>query len=68
MVPLTEYKKDRPYEYERLKRSGELRKRVVTRTITKRQDLIVRIFGYTFLAVGVGLIFIIICSVLFGYH
>ncbi|MCA9727156.1 MAG: cytochrome c3 family protein [Candidatus Eisenbacteria bacterium] len=67
LTPLEEYKHDRPDEYERLKASGELKKRVVSRTVSKRKDLTIRTFGYIFLTVGVVLIGLIIYSVLFGY-
>jgi cytochrome b subunit of formate dehydrogenase len=67
LAPLDEYKKDRPYEYERLTRTRELRKLVVKRTASPRKDLAIRVFGYTFLAIGLVLIGLIIYSVLFGY-
>jgi cytochrome b subunit of formate dehydrogenase len=67
VVPLEEYKKDRPHEYERLIETNELRKRVVKTTISRRWELAIRIFGYTFLGIGITLIGLIIYSVLFGY-
>ncbi len=66
-VPLEEYKKDRPEEYEELRRSGELRKRVFTKKISRQWERGVYVFGYTFLAIGLVLVGLIIYSVLFGY-
>jgi hypothetical protein len=40
---------------------------VVKRTVSPGRDLAIRIFGYTFLAIGIVLIGLIIYSVLFGY-
>jgi cytochrome b subunit of formate dehydrogenase len=67
VVPLDEYKKDRPARYAELKATGELSKRVRKQTFTKRQEIGVRIFGYSFLTLGVLLIGLILYSVLFGY-
>ena len=67
LVPLDEYRKDRPADYARLKKSGELSKRIRKQTLTARQQLAVRVFGYTFLSLGVTVIGLIIHSVLFGY-
>jgi predicted CXXCH cytochrome family protein len=67
LVPLDEYKKERPHEYERLKKSGHLKKRVVKDYISKKWDKVVYILGFTFLSFGILLILLIIYSVLFGY-
>ena len=67
LTPLEEFKHDRPREYEELRASGELRKRVVSKTVSKRREITIRFFGYTFLGIGVTLIALIIYSVLFGY-
>jgi hypothetical protein len=67
LVRLDEYKKDRPAEYERLMKDRELRKLVVKTRISRRREIAIRIFGYTFLAIGVTLIGLIIYSVLYGY-
>jgi hypothetical protein len=67
LVRLDEYKKDRPREYERLMKNRELRKLVVKTRISRRREIAIRIFGYTFLAIGVTLIGLIIYAVLFGY-
>ncbi len=68
VVPLEEYKNDRPGEYQVLVKNRELRKRVVKKTISKRREVAIRVFGYTFLTIGVMLIGLIIYSMLFGYQ
>jgi cytochrome b subunit of formate dehydrogenase len=67
VTPLEEYKKDRPLDYEQLMASRQLKKRVVKLTISKRRRLLIQVFGFTFLAVGIILIGLIVYSVLFGY-
>jgi cytochrome b subunit of formate dehydrogenase len=67
LVPLDEYKEDRPEEFKFLKDSGRLKKSVELREISPRKMLAVRIFGYSFLAIGIFLIVLIIYSMLFGY-
>ena len=67
LVPLDEYKNDRPEEYKELKESGELKKRVVLAEISPRRMLLIRIFGYSFLVIGIFMIILIILSMLFGY-
>lgn len=68
LVPLEEFKKDRPREYQELKESGELRKRVVKTTISPRLQKISTIFGAIALITGIVLIGMIIYSVLVGYN
>jgi len=67
LVPLDEYKVDRPEEYKYLKDSGKLKKSVILKEIDPKKMLAARIFGYTFLFIGVALILLIIFSILFGY-
>lgn len=67
LVPLEKYKEDRPAEYEYLKVSGKLKKAVVGKDISSKKMLLVRIFGYSFLAIGISLIVLIIYSMLAGY-
>ncbi len=67
LVPLEEYKKERPEEYERLKRTGLLRKVVVKDYVPKQWDRIISFFGYLFLTIGIILIILIIFSELIGY-
>ncbi len=66
-VSLDEYIEDRPEEYKYLKESGKLKKTVLLKEISPKKMLAVRIFGYTFLFIGITLILLIIYSVLFGY-
>ncbi len=68
VVPLEEYKLDRPREYEKLKESGELRKRIESKSISPEKEKWVTIFGYTALSVGIILIGLIIYSMMFGYN
>jgi hypothetical protein len=67
LVPLEDYMRDRPEEYEEMKRTGELRKRLVKRTLSRRYEIGVRIVGGTALGVGLVLITLIIYSMVFGY-
>jgi predicted CXXCH cytochrome family protein len=67
LAPLEDYMRDRPEEYEEMKRSGELRKRLVKRTISRKWEVGVRVMGGVFLAIGLVLITLIVYSVIFGY-
>jgi hypothetical protein len=67
VVPLDEFKEERPREYEELKKSGALRKRVMTAEITQKRERMITIFGYSALMIGIGLIGLIIYSMMFGY-
>jgi cytochrome b subunit of formate dehydrogenase len=67
LVPLDEYKKDRPVEYENLKQSGQLRKKIVKDYISPGKEKLIKIVGFTFLFIGITLILLIIYSILFGY-
>jgi cytochrome b subunit of formate dehydrogenase len=67
LVAMDEYKNDRPEEYQNLKESGDLKKKVVLAEISPRRLLLIKIFGYSFLFIGIFMIMLIIYSVLFGY-
>jgi predicted CXXCH cytochrome family protein len=67
LVPMDHYKKERPHEYEQLKKSGDLKKVAVKDYVSKKWEKVIYIAGFTFLAIGLILIFLIIYSVLFGY-
>ncbi|MBN1338847.1 MAG: cytochrome c3 family protein [Bacteroidales bacterium] len=67
-VPFEEYKYDRPREYEELKKSGKLKKMVIRREEKPKYEKAVRLFGYTFLSLGLLLVVLIIYSMLFGYQ
>ncbi|MEJ2052253.1 MAG: cytochrome C, partial [Calditrichota bacterium] len=67
VVPLDEFRTDRAREYKEIKDSDRLKKRVVFEELPRRWLLSVKIFGYTFLSLGVSLIILIIYSMMFGY-
>ncbi|MCK5220935.1 MAG: cytochrome C, partial [Candidatus Aminicenantes bacterium] len=67
LVPLEEYKNDRPEEYKRLVESGELEGKLVKQNIYKRFDRFITFMGMTFLLTGLVLTALIIYSMLFGY-
>ncbi len=67
LVPVDEYKEDRPEEYSELKETGKLKKKIFLREMSPKRLLAVRIFGFTFLFIGIALILLIIYSMLFGY-
>jgi len=67
LVPLEEYKKDRPHEYENLKKTGQLRKVVVKDDVSQNYKRIATFIGYLFLGIGISLVLLIIYSILFGY-
>lgn len=67
LVPLDEFRMDRAREYQEIKDSDRLKKRVRFREIPERWMLSVKIFGYIFLSLGVSLIILIIYSMMFGY-
>ena len=67
VVPLDEYKEDRPEEYAYLKESGAIKKAVKLIGMSPRRLLAVRIFGYGFLFLGISLILLIIFSMIIGY-
>ena len=67
VIPFKDYKRERPDAVRRLLETGELRKRVVRTRISRRRAIMIRIFGYAALGLGVTLIGLIIYSVLFGY-
>ena len=59
-VPLEEYKKDRPREYQELVDSGNLDKVVVEKEITPVRLKTIKFFGYLFLASGIAIVILII--------
>jgi hypothetical protein len=50
-----------------MKRTGELRRRLVKGALSRRWEIGVRVAGSLFLGVGLILIALIIYSVIFGY-
>ncbi len=67
LVPLEEYKKDRPEEYEKLKKTGTLKKVVVKDDVSQNFKRVSTFFGYLFLGIGISLVILIIYSLIFGY-
>jgi predicted CXXCH cytochrome family protein len=67
-VPFEHYRHDRPREYEMLKESGRLKKVLIKKETQPKWEKAVKIFGFTFLALGLSLIVLIIYSMLFGYN
>jgi len=67
VVPLEEYKEDRPEEFKYLKESGRLKKDAVLKEISPKRMRMIRIFGFTFLFIGIVMIGLIIYSMLIGY-
>ena len=67
-VPLEEYKKDRPREYDELEKSGNLKNVVVKREMTSSWLSIVKTFGFLFLTLGIILVLLIIFSLIVGKY
>ncbi|UCH85091.1 MAG: cytochrome c3 family protein [Candidatus Latescibacterota bacterium] len=67
VVPLEEYKLDRPSEYMRLIESRELAKLALRKRVPRKREIAMQALGYTALGIGLILIGLIIYSVLFGY-
>lgn len=67
-VPLEEYKKDRPREYQELVESGNLDKVVVEKNMSKSYIKTVRFFGFIFLSLGIIMIILIIYSLISGVY
>jgi predicted CXXCH cytochrome family protein len=67
-VPLEEYKKDRPREYQELVESGRLDEMVVEREFSPQWMKVVKFFGFTFLALGVIMVILIVYSLLLGVY
>lgn len=67
-VPLEEYKKDRPREYEELVKSGNLDKVVVEKEISPSWIKTVKFFGYLFLSAGIIIVLLILYSLIAGVY
>ncbi len=65
-VPLEEYKKDRPREYEELENSGKLEKVVVKTEFPKKRMKLIKLIGFIFLFTGILLVTLIIYSLIFN--
>lgn len=67
-VPLEEYKKDRPREYQELVESGKLDRVVVEKTMSKGWMRTVKTFGFIFLSLGIIMVILIIYSLIAGAY
>jgi cytochrome b subunit of formate dehydrogenase len=68
LVPLDEYRHDRPRDYEDMKKEGKLKKNLVFKELSPRFVRLVYTFGFIFLGIGITIIVLIIYSALFGYR
>ena len=68
LVPLDEYRLDRPRDYARLKEEGKLKKVLVSSGISHRYMKFIYAVGFFFLAVGILIVMLILYSMLFGYQ
>jgi cytochrome b subunit of formate dehydrogenase len=66
-VPMEEFKRDKPDEYEDLVKQGELEEHLVD-PYPPRAQRAFKILGFTALAIGLTLIALIVYSMLFGYR
>lgn len=66
-MTLEEFKEDKPLEYEALVKKGELEKHLVE-PYPEIVVRVIRIFGWTALTIGVGLIILIIYAMVFAYQ
>ncbi|OIP02101.1 MAG: hypothetical protein AUJ98_02330 [Bacteroidetes bacterium CG2_30_33_31] len=67
-VPIEEYKKDRPKEYDELEKAGKLDKVTVKKEFSASWMKLIRTFGYIFLFTGIALVILIIYSLLNGHY
>ena len=68
LVPLNEYRLDRPRDYAEQKREGRLKKSLVFTELSPRFVKFVYAFGFFFLSVGIIIILLILYSMIFGYR
>lgn len=68
LVPMEEYKKDRPREYKELIEDGRLDQVTVETEISPTWIKVVKFFGYVFLSLGIIMVLLIIYSLLFGSY
>jgi cytochrome b subunit of formate dehydrogenase len=67
-VPLEEYKKDRPREYQELVNSGKLDEMVVEKDYSAPKMRLVKFFGFLFLTLGIIMVVLIVYSLLLGVY
>ena len=66
-MTLEEFKEDRPREYEQLVAEGRLEEHMVE-PLQEGFVKALKVFGFTALTIGMGLILLIIYAVVFGYR
>jgi len=66
-TPLEEYREDKPGDFERLEKSGELEKYLVE-PYPPIVERVIKIFALTALTIGVAIIILIIYAMLFAYR
>lgn len=67
-VPVEEYKKDRPKEYEELEKAGKLDSVIVKKEFSENWMKTVKVFGFIFLFTGIALVILIIYSLIAGHY
>ncbi len=67
LLPLEEFKNDRPIEYQEMKKNGTLEKNIIGRNKYKKYEKWIFSMGMTFLFSGIFLVLLILYSMLFGY-
>jgi len=68
LVPLNEYRLDRPRDYAEQKKEGQLKKSLVFTELTPRFIKFVYAFGFFFLGLGIIIVLLILYSMIFGYR
>ncbi|MDP3048624.1 MAG: hypothetical protein Q8N12_04225 [Thermodesulfovibrionales bacterium] len=66
-VPLEEFKHERPHEYEQLLKDGKLNELLSNTPAPKWVRILIRLFGFTALTIGISLIVGIIYAMVFVY-
>lgn len=67
-VPLEEYKKDRPREYQELVESGKLDSVTVDKEFNPTWIKVIKFFGYVFLSLGIIMVILIVYSLIAGVY
>ena len=68
LVPLNEYRLDRPRDYAEQKKEGQLKKSLVFTELSPRFIKFVYVFGFFFLSIGIMIVLLILYSMIFGYR
>jgi hypothetical protein len=68
LVPLNEYRLDRPRDYADQKKDGQLKKVLVSTELSPRFIKFVYAFGFLLLSIGIIIILLILYSMIFVYR